>query len=85
MVAGWRKLPLDNLCGEYEVCMELGGTGAHPADEQWCEKQCNNTPARSMIPNISHSWLPPISRGTPDPLARKYSQASQFHFCGVAQ
>jgi hypothetical protein len=30
---------LDNLYEEYEVCVELDGTAAHPADEQWLDKR----------------------------------------------
>ncbi len=30
---------LDNLYEEYGVCVELDGTAAHPADEQWRDKR----------------------------------------------
>jgi hypothetical protein len=30
---------LDNLYEEYRVCVELDGTAAHPADEQWRDKR----------------------------------------------
>jgi hypothetical protein len=33
---------LDNLYHEYGVCVELDGTAAHPADEQWRDKRRDN-------------------------------------------
>lgn len=30
---------LDNLYEEYQLCVELDGTAAHPADEQWRDKR----------------------------------------------
>lgn len=33
---------LDNLYEPYEVCVELDGTAAHPADEQWRDKRRDN-------------------------------------------
>jgi hypothetical protein len=33
---------LDNLYAEYGVCVELDGTAAHPADEQWRDKRRDN-------------------------------------------
>ena len=33
---------LDNLYEEYETCVELDGTAAHPADEQWRDKRRDN-------------------------------------------
>jgi hypothetical protein len=33
---------LDNLYEEYGVCVELDGTSAHPADEQWRDKRRDN-------------------------------------------
>ena len=34
---------LGNLYGEYSVCVELDGTAAHPADEQWRDKRRDNS------------------------------------------
>ncbi len=34
---------LDNLYEAYGVCVELDGTAAHPADEQWRDKRRDNT------------------------------------------
>ena len=36
---------LDNLYQEYRVCVELDGTAAHPADEQWRDKRRDNANA----------------------------------------
>jgi very-short-patch-repair endonuclease len=33
---------LDNLYAEYGVCVELDGTAAHPAEEQWRDKRRDN-------------------------------------------
>jgi very-short-patch-repair endonuclease len=33
---------LDNLYEEYAVCVELDGSAAHPADEQWRDKRRDN-------------------------------------------
>ncbi len=33
---------LDNLYEDYGVCVELDGTAAHPADEQWRDKRRDN-------------------------------------------
>ena len=33
---------LDNLYEDYRVCVELDGTAAHPADEQWRDKRRDN-------------------------------------------
>ena len=37
---------LDNLYEEYGVCVELDGTAAHPADEQWRDKRRDNANLR---------------------------------------
>ena len=39
---GTRNRYLDNLYEEFEVCVELDGTAAHPADEQWRDKRRDN-------------------------------------------
>jgi very-short-patch-repair endonuclease len=36
---------LDNLYEEFQVCVELDGTAAHPADEQWRDKRRDNVNA----------------------------------------
>ena len=40
---------LDNLYEDYGVCVELDGTAAHPADEQWRDKRRDNA---NMIRDI---------------------------------
>ena len=35
---GTRNRYLDNLYGEYRACVEIDGAAAHPADEQWRDK-----------------------------------------------
>jgi hypothetical protein len=39
MKAGRQSIYLDNLYAEYLVCVELDGTAAHPAGEQWRDKR----------------------------------------------
>jgi very-short-patch-repair endonuclease len=36
---------LDNLYEQYGACVELDGTAAHPADEQWRDKRRDNANA----------------------------------------
>jgi hypothetical protein len=36
---GGRNIYLDNLYEEYLVCVELDGSAAHPAGEQWADKR----------------------------------------------
>jgi very-short-patch-repair endonuclease len=40
---------LDNLYEDYGVCVELDGTAAHPADEQWRDKRRDNANAVAGI------------------------------------
>jgi hypothetical protein len=40
---------LDNLYEDYGACVELDGTAAHPADEQWRDKRRDNANAVSGI------------------------------------
>ncbi len=40
---------LDNLYEDYGVCVELDGTAAHPADEQWRDKRRDNANAARGI------------------------------------
>jgi len=40
---------LDNLYEEFSVCVELDGTAAHPADEQWRDKRRDNANTVSGI------------------------------------
>jgi hypothetical protein len=39
MKVGGQSVYLDNLYEEYLVCVELDGTAAHPASEQWRDKR----------------------------------------------
>ncbi len=39
MKAGGQSIYLDNLYEDYLVCVELDGTAAHPASEQWRDKR----------------------------------------------
>lgn len=48
---------LDNLYDEYQVCVELDGTAAHPADEQWRDKRRDNTNAVSGLVTLRFGLL----------------------------
>ena len=48
---------LDNLYEEYGVCVELDGTAAHPADEQWRDKRRDNANTVSGIVTLRFGLL----------------------------
>jgi very-short-patch-repair endonuclease len=48
---------LDNLYEEYGVCVELDGTAAHPADEQWRDKRRDNTTTVSGLVTLRFGFL----------------------------
>jgi hypothetical protein len=50
---------LDNLYEAYGVCVELDGTAAHPADEQWRDKRRDNW-------NLVHLNVVTLRFGLPD-------------------
>jgi predicted transcriptional regulator of viral defense system len=48
---------LDNLYQEYGVCVELDGTAAHPADEQWRDKRRDNANTVSGLVTLRFGFL----------------------------
>jgi hypothetical protein len=50
---------LDNLYEEYHACVEIDGTAAHPADEQWRDKSRDRW-------NAAHEGIDTIRIGVPD-------------------
>lgn len=48
---------LDNLYEEYQVCVELDGTAAHPADEQWRDRRRDNANAVNGITTLRFGFL----------------------------
>lgn len=48
---------LDNLYEIYGVCVELDGTAAHPADEQWRDKRRDNANAVQGLVTLRFGWL----------------------------
>jgi hypothetical protein len=78
---------LDNLYEEYGVCVELDGTSAHPADEQWRDKRRDNTNAvagivtlRFGFPDVSgHPCQTAAAVGA---LLRRRGWPSTPHPCG---
>jgi very-short-patch-repair endonuclease len=48
---------LDNLYEDYRVCVEIDGTAAHPADEQWRDKRRDNANTLSGIVTLRFGLL----------------------------
>ena len=48
---------LDNLYEEFGVCVELDGTAAHPADEQWRDKRRDNANTVSGLVTLRFGLL----------------------------
>jgi predicted transcriptional regulator of viral defense system len=48
---------LDNLYEKFAVCVEIDGTAAHPADEQWRDKRRDNANAVSGIVTLRFGLL----------------------------
>jgi len=48
---------LDNLYEPYGVCVELDGTAAHPADEQWRDKRRDNANTLQGIQTLRFGFL----------------------------
>jgi hypothetical protein len=48
---------LDNFYEEYGVCVEVDGTAAHPADEQWRDKRRDNANAVRGIVTLRFGLL----------------------------
>ena len=48
---------LDNLYEKYEVCVEIDGTAAHPADEQWRDKRRDNANVVSGLVTLRFGLL----------------------------
>jgi hypothetical protein len=55
---------LDNLYPEYGACVEIDGTAAHPADEQWRDKNRDRW-------NAVHEGIATIRVGVPDLINRE--------------
>jgi hypothetical protein len=55
---------LDNLYAEYRACVEIDGAAAHPADEQWRDKNRDRW-------NAVHEGIDTIRIGVPDLISRE--------------
>jgi hypothetical protein len=55
---------LDNLYARYRACVEIDGTAAHPADEQWRDKRRDRW-------NAAHQGVDTIRVGLPDLMNRE--------------
>lgn len=77
---------LDNLYEEYGVCVELDGTAAHPADEQWRDKRRDNANAVSGIVTLRFGLLDLGERrcetaGAVATLLRRHGWTGSLHVC----
>lgn len=54
---GARTTYIDNLYGEYDVCVEVDGTTAHPADERWNDVRRDNTNTARGSATLRFGWL----------------------------
>jgi hypothetical protein len=53
---GGRNKYLDNLYEEYQVCVELDGAAAHPADERWRDTSRDNTNLAAGKETLRYGW-----------------------------
>ncbi len=53
---GGRTSFLDNLYGEYRLCVELDGKEAHPDDQRWLDIRRANAAAASGITTLRYGW-----------------------------
>jgi very-short-patch-repair endonuclease len=53
---GARTTYIDNLYGEYDVCVEVDGTTTHPADERWNDVRRDNTNTARGSATLRFGW-----------------------------
>ncbi len=53
---GARTTYIDNLYAEYDVCVEVDGTTAHPADERWNDVRRDNTNTARGSATLRFGW-----------------------------
>jgi very-short-patch-repair endonuclease len=78
---------LDNLYEDYEVCVELDGTAAHPADEQWRDKRRDNAHTVSGLVTLRFGVLDLGDRrcetaSAVASLLRRHGWTGPFRACG---
>jgi predicted transcriptional regulator of viral defense system len=78
---------LDNLYEGYEVCVELDGTVAHPADEQWRDKRRDNANTVEGLVTLRFGLLDLGERrcetaASVSTLLRRHGWAGLPHACG---
>jgi len=56
MTADGRHRFLDNLYGEYGLCVELDGQDAHPDDRRWQDVRRTNSVTESGIVTLRYGW-----------------------------
>ncbi len=78
---------LDNLYEEYGVCVELDGTAAHPADEQWRDTRRDTANTVGGIITLRFGWLDLgehrcETASAVATLLRRYSWTGSLRACG---
>ena len=53
---GARTTYIDNLYGEYDVCVEVDGTTAHPTEERWVDVRRDNTNTARGSATLRFGW-----------------------------
>jgi hypothetical protein len=53
---GARTTYIDNLYGEYDVCVEVDGTTAHPTEERWVDIRRDNTNTARGSATLRFGW-----------------------------
>lgn len=51
-----RSTYIDNLYREYDVCVEVDGTAAHPAEERWADVRRDNTNTARGSATLRFGW-----------------------------
>ena len=53
---GGRSIYIDNLYAEYDVCVEVDGASAHPADERWRDVRRDNANTARGTATLRFGW-----------------------------
>jgi len=56
IVAGGRSRYLDNLFGDYGLCVELDGQQAHPDDQRWQDQRRINAITEQGLTTLRYGW-----------------------------
>ena len=62
VICGGRTCYLDNLYGDFDVCVELDGRQAHPDDRRWLDIRRDNAAAAGGLMTLRYGWADVTSR-----------------------